>query len=57
MPASEAGFYADLEPRAEAVMAQIGSKLMQSVIEDARMKLGKEDLRRLLKESIEKNWS
>ena len=57
MPPSEPGFNADLVKRAEAVLGQIGAKLMQSVVDEARARLAKEDARAQLKEGIEKNWS
>jgi predicted ATPase/class 3 adenylate cyclase len=57
MPPSEPEFFADLGRRAQATLAQIGAKLMQSVIEEARAKMAKDDVRALLKDYVEKNWS
>jgi class 3 adenylate cyclase/predicted ATPase len=54
MQASEAEFYADLGRRAEVVLAQIGSKLLQSVIEEARAKMAEQDARALLKDALVK---
>jgi len=57
LPPSEPEFYAELGPRSEAVLALIGSKLMNSVIEEARAKIAQEDPRALLKDCLEKYWS
>jgi tetratricopeptide (TPR) repeat protein len=55
MPASEPEYFAELGRRAEAVLGQIGSKLLRSVIDEARAKLAQQDLRALLKGCVEKN--
>jgi len=57
MPASEPEFHADLARRADAVLAQIGGRLMRSVIDEARAKVAREDARALVKECVEKNWT
>ena len=54
MVASEAEFYDELGVKVGALLARVGSKLLQSVIEDARAKMQKEDARAQLKEAIEK---
>jgi class 3 adenylate cyclase/predicted ATPase len=54
MPPSEPEFYADLKPRCEAVLAQVATKLLGSVIEEARAKMAKQDARALLKEALDK---
>jgi class 3 adenylate cyclase/predicted ATPase len=57
LPASEPEFSADVQRRTTALLGQIGGKLLQSVVDEARGKLAKEDARALLKECVEKNWS
>jgi len=57
LPPSEPEFHAELGPRCASVLAQIGSKLMQSVIEEARAKIVQEDPRALLRECLDKYWS
>ena len=57
MPASEAEFHAELGREVEEVLARIGTKLMRSVIEEARAKMAQEDARVILKESMERYWS
>ena len=54
MPASDAEFYEDLNRRCAALLAQVSSKLMRSVIDEARAKMAAQDARTLLKESVEK---
>ncbi|HTB23161.1 MAG TPA: tetratricopeptide repeat protein [bacterium] len=54
MPASEAEFYEELGVKSAALTAKLGSKLMRSVIDEARLKMAKEDVRAMLKESVEK---
>jgi tetratricopeptide (TPR) repeat protein len=54
MPPSEPEFYAELGRRCEALLAQVASKLLGSVIEEARAKLARQDARALLKEQLDK---
>jgi predicted ATPase/class 3 adenylate cyclase len=57
MPASDAEFYEGLAVKSKALLAQLGSKLMRSVIDEAGAKLDKQDARALLRESVEKYGS
>ena len=57
MPASDPEFFAALGRKSEAVLAQIGSKLLHSVVDEARAKMAGQDARAALKESLEKYWA
>ena len=54
LPAPHPGFHSSTVKKAEALLAQLGAKIMQSVIDAARAKIASEDLRLALKESIDK---
>lgn len=54
MPAPDAEFHDELEAKTVSVMAQLGSKLLRSVIDEAREKMAGKDARALLKEAVEK---
>jgi tetratricopeptide (TPR) repeat protein len=54
LPAPHPGFHAATLKRSEALLAQLGSKILQSVIDAARAKAAAEDLRLSLKEAIDK---
>jgi class 3 adenylate cyclase/tetratricopeptide (TPR) repeat protein len=54
MPPSEPEFYAELGQRCEALLSSVASKLLGSVIEEARAKMAKQDARALLKEQLDK---
>ena len=57
MPASEPEFFAALKLRCEDIVGQVSAKLLGAVVDDARARLLKDDVRRLLKECVEKNWA
>jgi class 3 adenylate cyclase/predicted ATPase len=57
MPASDPEFYAELVRKSEALMAQVGSKLLHTVLDEARARMASQDARGLLKENLEKNWT
>ena len=54
MPASEPEFHADLGKRLEDVMSQVRSRVLTSVVEDARDMMTLKDPRALLRECLEK---
>jgi predicted ATPase/class 3 adenylate cyclase len=56
MAPSDPEFYAELAARCANVLNQIASKLMRSVIDEARERMGKEDARAVLKEALGRNW-
>lgn len=51
-PPSEPEFYGELEQRCRALLDRLGGKLLASVIEEARVRLSKQDARALLKDSL-----
>ena len=56
MPVSDPAFHAALETRCLEILARVTSKLMRSVVDEARAKLERGDVRVQLKECLEKDW-
>ena len=55
MPVSEAEFHEELAARATTVLGQVGLRLLQSLVDEAREKLAKDDIRARLKEAVAQN--